>query len=87
MQTAGSEQDIGYIDYTASSKWVPIRVSEELIAVSEPGFSVETLTPQFLTLPALTTQTPNGRLGLPNGGEQFGKLGYNAQGERIEGDT
>lgn len=86
MSTAGREQDTRYLDYAASSKWVPTRVAEELIAVRESGFSLETLTPQFLILPDLTTQTPNGRLGLPNDEEKFGKLGYSAQGERIERD-
>lgn len=51
-----------------------------------PCFAVVTLSSPVLTLPALTTQRPNGRLGLPTVGEQFEKVGRGSQGARIEGD-
>lgn len=86
MSKVGSNQDTRHLGYPASSNWVPTRVTEVLTAVSEPGFSVVTLSSPVLTLPVLTTQRPNGRLGLPNVGGQFGKLGYSAQGARTEGD-
>lgn len=73
MSKVGGDQDTRNLGYPASSNWVPTRGTEELTAVSESVFSVVPL-----SSPVLTTQRPNGRLGLPNVGEQFGKLGCSA---------
>lgn len=51
-----------------------------------PCFPVVTLSSPVLTLPALTTQRPSGRLELPTVGEQFEKVGRGSQGARTEGD-
>lgn len=51
-----------------------------------PCFAVVSLSSPVLTLLALTTQRPNGRLGLPMVGEQFEKVGRGSQGAGIEGN-
>lgn len=82
----GSNQATRHLGYPASSNWVSDKTTEDLTAVSEPGFAVVTLRSLVLTLPALTTQRPDGRLGLPNVEDRFGKLGCSSQGAGIDGD-
>lgn len=67
------KKDTRHLGYPTSSNGAPLEALRNSTAVSEPAFSVVTL-----SSPVLTTQRPNGRLGLPNVGKKFGKLRCNA---------